>query len=148
MKKSDRNEINTSLRDDWRSLPDLFHQLSEVQQECYLDAQGYHCFRDLVAHIIAWWERGMELIERYRADASFTAPPVDVDEFNAQVVANVQDRSEKEVLAAFEKTRRRWLTLIRDLTDHEWRDERITHQLMMEIIGHFNEHRIQKPADG
>ncbi len=126
----------------WGELPAQFQKLTPDQQERYLFVQGYPRFADLLAHIIAWWERGMILIAKYRTDASFLAPKVDVDDFNARAVASVRGTEEEEIITAFEEARHRFIKLIAELDDKETQDERIIRQIEMELIGHFKEHKI------
>jgi len=146
MEKLDVEKIQSALGD-WGELPAQFQQLTPDQQKSYLIAQGYQRFPDLLAHVTAWWERGMQLIEQYRVDAAFSAPPVEVDEFNAKAVNGVLGKDTERVRQAFEDARLSFLKLVAELDGRDQQDERIVRQLEMEIIGHYQEHRITKPAD-
>lgn len=138
-----KDTLLNSLQIDWADLPTRFHLLTSSQQEGYLVAQGYQRFADLLAHITAWWERGIKLIEHYRENPRFSSPSVNVNEFNATAVATAQGMSEDEVVKAFMVVLRHFVKLIDQLNDNDWQDERIIRQLEMEIIGHYQEHRIK-----
>ena len=142
MERLDLDKIQLAL-DYWGELPAQFQQLTPDQQKRYLFVQGYQCFPDLLAHVSAWWERGMRLIAQYRAHSSFTAPAVNVDEFNAQAVAHVRGKSGDEVPQAFENARQRFLELLGELSDKDQQDPRIIRQIEMEVIAHFQEHKIE-----
>jgi len=142
MDKLDMVRIRVTLGD-WGELPAKFQQLSPDQQKHYLTCQGYQSFTDLLAHITAWWERGMLLIEHYRADADFIASAVDVDQFNALAVAEAHGKSEDEILKAFTESRQRFHDLVLQLDTEKQIDPRIIRQIEMELIAHYQEHKIE-----
>jgi len=128
---------------DWGELPAKFQQLSPDQQKHYLTCQGYQSFTDLLAHITAWWERGMLLIKQYQVDADFIAPAVDIDHFNALAVAEAGGKSGDEILKAFRKARQRFHDLVVELDTEKQSDPRIIRQIEMELIAHYQEHKIE-----
>jgi hypothetical protein len=135
-----------SLDSDWGGFVNAFFQLTSDQRRNYLSGQGYPTFSSLVAHISAWWERAIVLINNYRNDTLFNAPPVDVDVFNQRAIMASKDQNETTALIAFEHQIMQMRDLVEGLSDDDLADSRITHQLEIELIGHFNEHRIEKPA--
>jgi len=142
MDKLDMERIETTLGE-WGELPAKFQRLSPDQQKHYLTCQGYQTFTALLAHITAWWERGMLLIEDYRADADFIAPAVDVDQFNALAVAEAHGKSGDEILKAFTEGRQRFHDLVLQLDTEKQSDPRIIRQIEMELIAHYQEHKIE-----
>jgi len=141
MDKLDIIRIETALGD-WGELPAKFQRLSPDQQEHYLTCQGYQSVTDLLAHVTAWWERGMLLIKQFQVDAGFLSPEVDVDKFNAEAVAKARGKSGDEILLAFEAARQRFCGLVLELETEKPIDPRISRQIDMELIAHYQEHKI------
>lgn len=83
----DRSAIVEQLSGVWGRYVDGFQSLDPSRQDEYLARQGYRRFGDILAHLMKWWELGKRNIERYACDPAFTAPPVDVDAYNAAASA-------------------------------------------------------------
>ena len=92
-----------------------FSGLTPEQQAEFLQKQGFARFRDVLAHIIAWWEQGIAVIQA--GSAEDPADVEDVDAFNAQAVARFADLEESQVLAQFEETRLTLANLVDMLPD-------------------------------
>jgi len=130
------------LKKQWGTYVEDYNKLSVDEQQQYLARQGYVRLADLLAHVAAWWQRGMQLIMVYRHDASFQPPDVDVDAFNAEAVASVRFLSEAEVISHFEAVRHQMLELVKGLTEVDLQSEAIKRQLNMDVLGHYQEHLI------
>lgn len=143
MESLDTQRIIRALRDDWGELITRYQQLTPEQQEHYLSTQGYQRIPDLLAHVTAWWERGMRLIERYQVEPGFVAPEVAVDDFNAAAVASIQQQGEQVVISLFHASLQRFMNVVEQLDDEARHDQRIIRQIEMEVIGHFREHQIK-----
>jgi hypothetical protein len=128
------------LKKQWGTYVERYIKLSAAEQQQYLARQGYVRLGDLLAHVAAWWQRGMQLISVYQYDSSFQPPDVDVDDFNAEAVASVKFLSDAEVISHFEAVRRQMLELVKGLTDVDLQSEEIKRQLSMDVLGHYQEH--------
>src|SRR6185295_19753498 len=69
--------------------------------------QGYPRFRDMLAHILAWWEEAMPIILALAENREYERKKYDFDIFNAAAVAKYKDWDEQELLAHYEKTRQK-----------------------------------------
>ncbi len=132
--------VTKCLKKQWGTYIERYNKLSAEEQQEYLARQGYVRLADLLAHMAAWWQRGMQLIMVYRHDSSFQPPDVDVDAFNAEAVASVKFLSEAEVISHYEAVRHQMLELIKQLTEVDLQSEAIKRQLSMDVIGHYQEH--------
>ena len=47
---------------EWGSYVGRFNRLPAEEQEKQIRETGYESFRDLLAHILAWWEEGMGIV--------------------------------------------------------------------------------------
>jgi hypothetical protein len=135
-----RQQLLESLDQGWGMYAARFHQLSTSEQATFLQQQGYARLADLLAHVTAWWSEGIPAVERMLTDAAYRSPDVDVDAFNARAVAAAAERSEADVLAAFDSTRRAFRALVQRLPETAFKDKRIQWRLHIEIIGHLEEH--------
>ncbi|MFH1523884.1 MAG: hypothetical protein ABIF04_02870 [Chloroflexota bacterium] len=143
MKIITRQSVLAVLTDEWGDYVSEFHGLSPEAQAAFLKKQGYQRFADLLAHIVAWWEVGLKVIEDYRIDPDSKQPEIDVDPFNARAVEKVRNATEDEGIVTFEKMRRKFVDSVNNLSEKDFQDERIVNQIKMELINHLEDHRIQ-----
>ncbi len=82
-----RTELMAALNDGWGAYVARYRMLSPAEQQQWLAAQGYPRFSDLLAHIVAWWVDGQQVIAHVAADPAYPLRDYDVDSFNAGAVA-------------------------------------------------------------
>lgn len=138
-----REKFIERLRKEWQALPTAYHRLDPAAQRAYLDQQGYATFGSLLGHIIAWWEDGALKIAAMRADPALPLDPVDVNAFNARAVERFRQYSEAEIVQKFEAQRRIMEALVNELSDAEITQENINTRLFYEVIGHWEEHKME-----
>ena len=63
-----RQSVLDLLAGDWAEYVARFQALPPAAQAAFLQQQGYQRLADLLAHIVAWWEVGMQAIPRYQFD--------------------------------------------------------------------------------
>jgi hypothetical protein len=137
-----RQQALDALQNEWGTYVERFHSLAPQERAAFLEKQGYRRFADLLAHIMAWWQDGIGCIGRYKIDRGFEHPAIDVDVYNARAVEKVAGRGESEVIADFESMRRKFVDCVGALGDADLQDGRIAKQLEMELLGHYEEHKI------
>jgi hypothetical protein len=137
-----RESAAAVLANGWGRYISDFQRLSPQEQAAFLNKQGYARLGDLLAHIQAWWETGLQAIESYRRDPQARMPEIDVDSFNARAVEAVRTKSEVEIVRTFEEMRSRFVEVLEGLSDGEFKDPRILKQIEMELIGHWEDHKI------
>ena len=138
-----RRSVLDLLAGDWANYVPCFQALSPAAQSAFLQQQGYQRLADLLAHIVAWWEVGMQAIPRYQSDPAAQLAEIDVDSFNARAVQQVQTVSDGEETRVFEETRRRFIDAVKQMSDADFKDERILTQIKWELVNHLEDHRIQ-----
>jgi len=138
-----RQSVLTLLAGDWANYVARFQALPPANQAAFLQQQGYKRLADLLAHIVAWWEVGMQAIPRYQADPAAKLLEIDVESFNARAVEQAQAVSEAGEIMVFEAARLKFLDLSNQLTDEDFKDERILTQFKWELVNHLEEHRIK-----
>ena len=137
-----RGQIISALQDGWGTYVERFGRLAPEARAAFLARQGYTRLADLLAHVVAWWEEGLQAIPALLDDPGFDAPDYDVDAFNAQAVERFRAMDEPAVVQAFEAARQAWLALLAPLPDDALRDKKIADRLHIEVIGHLAEHDI------
>jgi hypothetical protein len=142
MKTVPRDEFLDRLQHQWQPFVSHFQSLAAPEQQAYLKRQGYDSFKDLLAHIISWWQDGAENIALMRENPALPPKDYDVDSFNAQAVARFHDRLEPEVVRTYQSQCQRMLDLVRSLPDAELYHEHINARLYYEIIMHWKEHEL------
>jgi hypothetical protein len=143
MEKIDRQNVLAILTKEWGNYVSQFQSLSPEEQSAFLKKQGYQRLADLLAHIAAWWEVGLQAIENFQTDPETRQPEIDVDSFNARAVENVRNATESEVIQSFEKMRRKFVDCVANLSENDFQNEKIVNQIKMELINHLEDHRIQ-----
>jgi len=128
------------LQREWGEYAAHFSALSAEQQAAFLGKQGFERFRDLLAHIIAWWEQGIAVIEASSSDNPCEVE--NVDAFNAQAVERFKPLEEGQVRARFEDTRLTLASLIDMLPDDVLRKPNVRSWLRADVIEHYYEHAI------
>ena len=104
--------------------------------------QGYGQFRDMLAHILAWWDEGMGIILAIAEEREYERKKYDFDEFNAAAVAKYKDWNEAEFLAHFEKTRQNAVTSLKSMNETAWENRRVRTWINGIFINHAREHLV------
>jgi len=129
-----------TLQREWGGCVERFNALPPEKQAAFLKRQGFERFRDLLAHVLAWWEEGIRVIQ-----ASSDEDPCDVqdvDAFNAEAVKKYSALSESEVLADFEQTRLTLISLIDTLPDELMAKPNVQEWLRADVVEHYFEHAL------
>src|SRR5687768_7142143 len=86
---------------EWANYVERFSRLPVEEQAERVRKQGYEQFRDILAHVLAWWDEGMDVILALAEGSEFERRKYDFDAFNAEAVARYSPWDE----AVFEKPR-------------------------------------------
>ena len=92
---------------EWGTYIGRFNRLPKDEQEKRVKQMGFERFRDMLAHIMAWWDEGMSIILAIAEDRPFERKKYDFDAFNAEALAKYKDWEEAALLNRFEETRRK-----------------------------------------
>ena len=94
----------------------------------------------MLAHILAWWEQGIAVIQAGSAEDPCDVE--DVDAFNAQAVAHFGDLQESQVLSQFEETRLTLASLVDMLPDEIIQRPNVQTWLRADVLDHYYEHAV------
>jgi hypothetical protein len=137
-----RQSVLDLLAGDWADYVPRIQALPPATQAVFLKQQGYKRLADLLAHIVAWWEVGLQAIPRYQSDPTARLAEIDVDSFNARAVEQVRAVTEAEEIKVFEAARLKFIDAVKQLSDDDFKDERILTQIKWELVNHLEDHRI------
>jgi hypothetical protein len=132
--------IIDTLQREWADGPGHFRALSSEEQAEFLQKQGFARLRDLAAHVIAWWEQGIDVIET--ASDAEVGEAQDVDTFNAEAVNRFSTLDEAEVWATYDKTRLTLMNLVDSLPDEVFSKPNVQAWLKADVLDHYFEHAI------
>ena len=128
------------LQREWGDYPGRFQALPEEKQKAFVAGQGFARFRDIVAHIIAWWEDGLEAIDAITKDRTYQHPAKDTDAYNAEAVRIFGELDEDEVWKKFELTRQSLMELAINLPETVFDHKEVQAWLRADVIEHYYEH--------
>ncbi len=127
---------------EWATYIERFNRLPELEGMKRVRGQGYDQFRDMLAHILAWWEDVMPAILALAENREFERKKYDFDVFNAEAVNKYKDWDEAEFLAHFEKTRQKAAADFRSMNEAAFEDKRIWGRIHGIFIHHAREHLV------
>ena len=130
------------VEQEWGTYVDRFQRLPEEEQQRRLRETGYESLRDLLAHILAWWDEGMGIIMAVAEDRPFERKKYDFDAFNAEAVAKYRSQEDAEFMAHFEGTRQKMGADLNSLDEAVFENRRINAWLRAAILAHAREHLI------
>lgn len=127
---------------EWATYIERFKRLPALEGSRRVRAQGYDQFRDMLAHILAWWEEGLPIVAAIAENREYARKKYDFDAFNADAVARYKDWNEAEFLAHFEKTRQKAAADLRSVDEAVFENRRVRGWLRGIFISHAREHLV------
>jgi len=137
------HDVTTCLETGWATYIADFNQLAPEAQSAFLQRQGFARFRDMLAHIIAWWEEGHRVIIRIMDDPDFEDNEQrDVDAFNLRAIKRFSVMSDIDLVDYFHRMRQVLLNLLNELPDNALDNTTISDWLYADVIEHLEDHKI------
>jgi hypothetical protein len=130
------------LEIEWGTYIERFNRLPALEGSKRVRSQGYDRFRDMLAHILSWWEDVMPTILAIAENREFEKKKYDFAVFNAEAVAKYQDWDETEFLAHFENTRQKTVADLKSINEAAFDDKRIRGRINGIFIHHAREHLV------
>lgn len=127
---------------EWGTYVERFNRLPRDVQEQRVTKQGYETFRDMLAHILAWWEEGMEVIRAIAEQREFERKKYDYDLFNAEAVAKYKPWDEAEFMAHLEKTLQSMEAELKSMDETVFENRRVKSWLRGIVVHHAREHLV------
>ena len=130
------------VEQEWGTYVERFNRLPEGDQKKRITRMGYESFQDMLAHILAWWEEGMEIIRAIAQERPFERKRYDFDAFNAEAVAKYRTWDENEFLTHFERTRQKMAMDLQSLDEAVFENRRVRVWLHGIVLLHAREHLV------
>ena len=130
------------VEQEWGTYIERFQRLPKDEQEKRVKEQGYESFRDMLAHILGWWEEGMGIVLAIAEGREYKRRKYDFDAFNAESVAKYKSWDETEFLSQFEKARQKMGADLRSMKEAAFKDRRIQAWLDGIVFEHAREHLV------
>jgi len=130
------------LENDWATYPADFNRLDEEKKKEFLAKQGFASFRELVAHVIGWWEEGARIISGIMDSPAFRWESHDTDAFNMELLRKYSAWSEEDLFKHYETVRAAMLDLVNDLPEDAFLNKDIEGWLRDDVVIHYDEHPI------
>lgn len=135
-------QVMETLQEGWGQYVQKFEALSPEAQGSFVEKQGFERFRDLLAHIIGWWEEGLRVIIGILDEPGFTWEERDTDTFNRELVAKFRSWSEVDLLLHYENVREAMLNLVAELPEDALTNKDILNWLHADVIEHLEDHKL------
>lgn len=130
------------IEHEWGTYVERFQRLPKEVQERRVSNMGYESFRDMLAHILAWWDEGMDIIRAVAEGQEFERKKYDFDAFNAEAVAKYKPMEEATFMALFEKTRQKIVADLASMNETVFENRRVRNWLNGIIFLHAREHLV------
>jgi hypothetical protein len=130
------------VSEEWGTYVERFSCLPREEGEKRVRQMGYERFRDMLAHILAWWEEGMGILNSIAANREFERKKYDFDVFNAEAVAKYRDWEEGEFMAHFEGTRQKMEADLKSMEEALFEHRRVRAWVNAVILHHAREHLV------
>jgi len=130
------------VNSEWGTYIERFNRLPKDEQIKRVKAMGYEQFRDMLAHILAWWDEGMGIILAIAQEREYERRKYDFDVFNAEAVAKYKNWDEAAFLNQFEKTRQKMEADLRSMNEAVFENRRVRSWLQGIIFHHAREHLV------
>lgn len=127
---------------EWGTYVERFNRLPKAEQEKRLETIGFESFRDMLAHVLAWWEEGMLPIRAIAEGREFERKKYDYDAFNAEAVAKYKSWDEGRFMAHFEKTRQKTEADLQSMDEAVFENRRVRSWVNGIFIHHAREHLV------
>jgi hypothetical protein len=130
------------LEIEWATYIERFNRWPTEYGLKRVNEQGYEEFRDMLAHVLAWWEEGMGIILAIAEEREYERKKYDFAVFNAEAVAKYKTWDEAEFNAHFEKTRQKAVADLRSMNEAAWENKRVRNWINGIFIEHAREHLV------
>ncbi|MEP7137235.1 MAG: ClbS/DfsB family four-helix bundle protein [Chloroflexota bacterium] len=127
---------------EWGTYIERFARLPKAEQAKRVKEMGYEQFRDMLAHILAWWDEGMGIILAIAQEKEYERKKYDFDVFNAEAVAKYKDWDEAAFLNQFEKTRQKIGADLGSMNEAVFENRRVKTWVHGIFIHHAREHLV------
>ena len=127
---------------EWGTYVERFTRLPVAEQARRVKEQGYESFRDMLAHILAWWEEGMGIILAIAEERPFERKKYDFDVFNAEAVARYKTWDEAKFMAHFEETRQKMESDLKSMNEAVFENRRVKAWIRAVVTHHAREHLV------
>ncbi|MFN3490646.1 MAG: hypothetical protein ACK40V_00330 [Anaerolineales bacterium] len=128
------------IEQEWGTYVERFNRLPKEEGLKRVKAQGYVEFRDMLAHVLAWWEEGMPIILAIAENREFERKKYDFDVFNADAVAKYKSWDEKDFLNHFEAARQKAIADLKRIDESVFDNRRVRAWIRSVFIHHAREH--------
>jgi len=140
--KLTRQMLLDCLQEEWGQYIAAYQRLSSDEQHAFLERQGYPSLHDLLAHICAWWEEGLQIVTSILDNAELPKREYDVDAFNVEAIRRFETWTQDDLLAHYENLREAWLDLVAELPENAYDNRRIAGWMHAVVTEHAEEHKI------
>jgi hypothetical protein len=136
-------DVTTCLETGWATYIADFNRLTPEAQAAFLKQQGFMRFRDVLAHVIAWWDEGHRVIISIMDDPEFEDNEKrDVDAFNLKAIQRLSVMSDADLVDYYHRMRQVLLNLLAELPENALDNETIADWLYFDVLEHLAEHRV------
>jgi len=128
------------LEHEWSEYVERFEKMEN--QDEFLKKNGVGSFREMLGHVIGWWEVGENIIKGIVKDPNFTYAEPDTDAFNTELMEKYSNLSDDMVRNEYEKKRLDMIKLVTDLPQEAFSNKVIEEWIAADVVEHFDDHAI------
>jgi len=128
------------LENEWAEYIDRFEKIEN--QDEFLQKNGVNNFRELLGHVIGWWEVGARIISGVMNQPNVKYQEPDTDVFNAELIEKYSKLTDEMVRNDYEKARQDMIQFVKDLPQEAFSNKVVEEWIVADVIEHFDDHAI------
>ena len=125
---------------EWGTYVERFNRWDEEEKEKRIRDSGYLHFRDMLAHVLAWWEEGARIVTGILYEPGFTWVDPEADAFNVELTSKYGSWSFDDLLKHYEAVRLSLIDLVKKIPDDAFLNKDIESWLASDVVWHYDGH--------
>lgn len=135
-------QVLDNLNKDWKTYPERFNAMDPDRQVTFLKKQGYDSLHDLLAHIIAWWQEAIQIVNSIIDLQELPKKEYNLDEFNSAAIERFRNWQDADLMIHYENLRQALIDLVAELPENGLNNTRINFWMNACVVEHFHTHDI------
>ena len=128
------------LENEWAEYVERFEKIENKDE--FLKENGVNSLRELLGHVIGWWEVGARIISGVMTQPNVEQEEPVTDVYNAGLIEKYSIMSDEMVRNDYEQARQDMLQFVKDLPQEAFSNKVVEEWITADVVEHFDDHAI------